>query len=91
MLASGSGPSSNSTTSKPSGTVNAKRKAVGGNKSVSRNKPTGKKRNTSSSVFSGTHDLEITEENMAFYKAMQAKLKAEKKAAAASQDEGKLC
>jgi hypothetical protein len=34
--------------------------------------------------------LEITEENMAFYKSMQAKLKAGKKAAAASQDEGKL-
>lgn len=79
-----SGPSSNAETS---GAVNAKRKAPGGNMSA---KQAGKKRNASSSVFSVTSDLEINEENMTFYKAMQAKLKAEKKAAAASQDEGKL-
>lgn len=70
------GPSSNSETS---GTVTGKRKSTGGNKSASRNKPRGKK----------SDDLEINEETMAFYKAVQAKLKAEKKTAAASQDEGK--
>jgi hypothetical protein len=75
------------TSSTPSGTVNSKRKASRGNKSASLNKSTGKKGKTSSS---GKSDLEITEENMAFYKAMQAKLKAQEKAAASSQDEGKL-
>ena len=75
-------------TSKTSGTAHGKRKAPGGNKSTSRNKATGRKGNTS--TFSGTHDVEITEENMAFFKAMQAKLKAEKKATSESQDEGKL-
>jgi hypothetical protein len=71
------GPSSNP---EASGNVTGKRKSTGRNKSASRNKPTGKKGDA----------LEINEENMAFYKAMQAKLKAEKKTAAASQDEGKL-
>ena len=59
----------------------AKRKSTGG---TSRNKATGKKGQASST------DFEINEENMAFFRAMQAKLKTEKKAAAASQDEGKL-
>jgi hypothetical protein len=68
--------------SKASGSVTGKRKTTGGNKS---NKATGKKGNASS-----TPDLELNEENMAFFKAMQARLKAEKKSAAASQDEGKL-
>ena len=71
--------------SKASGSVMGKRKSTGGNKSASRNKATGKKDNVSS-----TPDLEINDENMAFYKAMQAMLKAEKKSATASQDEGKL-
>jgi hypothetical protein len=77
---------------KASGT---KRKAHGGNKSTSnrsQSNPAGKK-GTTSSVFSnksGTPDMEITEENMTIYKAMQAKLKAQRKAAATSQDEGKL-
>ena len=75
-------------TSKTSGTAHGKRKAPGGNKSTSQNKATGRKGNTS--TFSGTHDVEITEENMAFFKAIQAKLKAEKKATSESQDEGKL-
>lgn len=87
MNTRGSGSSSNSTTSKSSGAASAKRKASGGETSGSRNKPTGKKRNITSS---GTHDLEINEQSMAFFKAMQAKLKAQKKAAAASQDDGKL-
>jgi hypothetical protein len=72
---------SSSQASKASG---AKRKNTGGNKSTSsktHKKPTGKK---------GTPEFEITEENMALYKAIQAKLKAEKKAAAVSNDEGKL-
>jgi hypothetical protein len=81
-----SGSSSNLTTSK-SGTAIGKRKATGGEKSGSRTKSTGKKGNDTSS---GVHDFEITEENMAIFKAMQAKLKAQKKAAAASQDEGKF-
>jgi hypothetical protein len=81
------GQSSNST-SKASATAHGKRKAPGGNKSVSQKKATGQKGNTSTS--SAAHDLEITEENMAFYKAIQAKLKAEKKTVAASQNEGKL-
>lgn len=80
--ASGSGLSSKS---KASSTVNGKRKAPGGNKSSSQNKPAGKKGNASSSVL-GSPDLEITEENMSFYKAMEAKLKA----AASLQEEGKL-
>jgi hypothetical protein len=72
--------------SKASGSgVTGKRKQTGGIKSAPRNKATGKKDNASSTL-----DLEINEENMAFYKAMQARLKAEKKSAAASQDEGKL-
>jgi hypothetical protein len=71
--------------SKASGSVTGKRKPTGGNKSGSRNKATGKKDNASS-----TPDLEINEENMAFFKAMQAKLKAQKESGAASQDEGKL-
>ena len=79
MKPSGSG--SSSSTTKSSGNVNLKRKPP-----APRNKPSGKKSNTSSS---GKYDLEITEENMAFYKAMQAKLKDGKKAAAASQGEGK--
>lgn len=41
-------------------------------------------------MTSGAPDLEITEENMEFYKAMEAKLEARKRAAATSQDEGKL-
>lgn len=49
--------------------------------SKTQKKTTGKK---------GTPELEITEENMALYKAIQAKLKAGKKAAAVSHDEGKL-
>jgi len=80
MNPSGSG--SSSSTRKSSGNDNAKRKGP-----ATRNKPSGNKGNTSSS---GTNELEITEETMAFYKAMEAKLKANKKAAAASQDEGKL-
>lgn len=74
-----------SSNNKASGSLTAKRKPTVGNKSTSRNKATGKKGDTSS-----TPVLEINEENMAFYKAMQAKLKADKKTAAASQDEGKL-
>lgn len=70
-----------SMTAKASG---AKRKAPGGNKSNTgrtQKKQTGKK---------GAPELEITEENMAIYKSIQAKLKEEKKAAAASREEGKL-
>ena len=80
--ASGSGLSSKSIAS---GTVNGKRKAPGGNKNSTQNKPARKKGNASSSVL-GSPDLEITKENMSFYKAMEVKLKA----AAALQDEGKL-
>jgi hypothetical protein len=82
-------PSSNSTasSSQVSQTAKAsgkKRKTPEGNKSAGRsqNKPTAKKGATSSS--------EITESDMAIYKAIQAKLKGEKKAAAASHDEGKI-
>ena len=87
MHTRGSGQSSNFETS---GNVNGKRKTPAGNKSVTRNKPTGKKSKASSSAFSGIHDLQINDETMSFYKAMQAKLRADKKNAAASQDEGKL-
>jgi hypothetical protein len=61
--------------------VNPKRKAS--NTGRTRNQPASKKGATAP-------DLEMTEENMQVYKAMQAKLNAQKKAAAASQDEGKL-
>ena len=88
MHTRGSGPSSNSETS---GNVNGKRKYPTGNKSASRkNKPTGKKGKASSSTIPRIQDLEINEETMSFYNAMQAKLKADKKAATASQEEGKL-
>ena len=64
---------------------------TGGNRSTGKGKQSGKKTTSSSaSSNSGTPELEITQENMAIYKAIQAKLKAEKKAAAASHDEGKL-
>lgn len=84
MHTRGSGPSSNT---EASVRANGKRKTPGGNNSASRNKSTGKKGKASSS---GIPDLEINEETMSFYKAMQAKLNAEKRAAAASQDEGEL-
>jgi hypothetical protein len=83
MHTRGSGQSSNSETS---GNVNGKRKTPAGKKSVTR---TGKKSKVSS-AFSGIHDLQINDETMSFYKAMQAKLRADKKTAAASQEEGKL-
>ena len=65
----------------------AKRKKTGSNRT--QKKPTGKKATTSFSS-TGTLELEMTEENMAIYKAMQAKLKQEKRTAAATHDEGKL-
>jgi hypothetical protein len=69
--------------------VNAKKK--GGNRPASnniQNKPTGKMGAASSSKKKS--DYEITEDNMEIYKAIQAKLDAEKRAKAASQNEGKL-
>jgi hypothetical protein len=78
-----------STSQAPQSTAKPKRKAPGGR---SQNKPSGKKGPTSS-VFSnksGTPDLEITEEDMAMYRAIQAKLKGEKRTAVTAQNEGKL-
>lgn len=83
-------PRSDPSTSQASqSTAKPKRKAPGGR---SQNKPSGKKGPTSS-VFSnksGTPDLEITEEDMAMYRAIQAKLKGEKRTAVTAQNEGKL-
>jgi len=89
-------PSSNTTASSSqvsqsmtSKTSSTKRKSPGGKKA--QNKPMGKKGKTASSVFSnsGTPELDITEENMAIYRTIQAKLKGQKRSAAASHDEGK--
>lgn len=74
-------PSSSSTTRASS---SVKRKAPGGHKSGS------SKKTASSSKESCVPDFEMTEENMAFFKAIQAKVKAKKMAAAASQNEGRL-
>jgi hypothetical protein len=76
-----------SSTSKAS--TNAKKK--GKNRSSSnkiQNKPTGKIGAASSSKK--ISDYEITEDNMEIYKAIQAKLDADKRAKAVSQNEGKL-
>jgi hypothetical protein len=80
--------SSNSAASSSFQASSSKRKTPGGNKSASnrtQNKPAGEKGTTSS----GLPEVEITAEDMAIYKAIQAKLKGKKKAAAASHDEGK--
>jgi len=67
----------------------SKRKSPGGKRA--QNKSTAKKGKTAY-VFSnsGTPELDITEGDMEIYRAIQAKLKGGKRAAAASHDEGKL-
>jgi len=67
----------------------SKRKPPGGKRA--QNKSTTKKGNATT-VFSnsGTPELDITEGDMEIYRAIQAKLKGGKRAAAASHDEGKL-
>ena len=74
-----------SSQAKASTSSNKKRKTPDAN-----NSSTGKKKASTTSSLTKKYDTEITEENMAIYKAIQTKLNAEKKAAAASQRQGKL-
>lgn len=76
-----------SATNKASRTVNPKRKAPTRNKASTN---TGqKKMSTKKGTSTGDLQVELTEENLALYKALQAKLEAQKKVAAAAENEGK--
>ena len=89
MMTGRSNPSSNSIASSSQVTQSNTSKAPSSKRKFrSQNKPKGKKGTTPSN--SGTHETEISEAEMAMYKAIQAKLKAGRKAVADSHDEGKL-